>query len=64
MLGVATHVAIDLLIAGETEQIGGRLPKVLAATHFALPASPVDSMEQVVGQANRDFQLIVQSAST
>jgi hypothetical protein len=55
MLGVATHVAIDLFIAGETKQIGGRLPKVLAAAHLALPASAVNSMEQVIGQANRDF---------
>jgi hypothetical protein len=55
MLGVSTHVAIDLFIAGETKQIDGRLPKILAPAHLALPASAVDSMEQVIGQANRDF---------
>ena len=54
MFGVAAHVALDLMLAGETKQIAGRLPKVLAAAHLALPASAVDSMEQVVGQADRD----------
>ena len=49
MLGVAAHVALDLMLAGEAKQIAGRLPKVLAAAHLALPASAVDSMEQVVG---------------
>ena len=49
------HVALDLMLAGEAKQVAGRLRKVLAAAHLALPASAVDSMEQVVGQADRDL---------
>jgi hypothetical protein len=53
--GIATHVALDLLLAGETKQIAGRLPKVLAAAHLALPSGAVDSMEQVVGRLIATF---------